>query len=135
MEKKALKLVKKALYTYPKMLKEAVTSTVEWADSNMAVDFGKVAVQSSAGNFKETQLCKIMDDNLLKVRWCYMVEKVLDHYHFEQDKVKFIKMHYFDKRGELETCLEIGVCRATFYNWQNEVLETAYNWAKELKVI
>ena len=130
-----IKKVKKILYSYPKLQRVAVTSTVEWAESNFAVDYSKVSVQTSPCNSKETQLCKIIDSNLSAMRWCYVVEKVLDHYKFEQDKVKFIKMHYFDKRGELETCLEIGVCRATFYNWQNEVLETTYNWAKELKVI
>ena len=42
---------------------------------------------------------------------------------------------FFNKKGDIETCLEVGIGRMTFYRWQNEILETAYNWAKELKLI
>lgn len=129
------KLIKKALYNYLENLKTAVISTVEWAESNMAVDYGKVAVKSSPSNYKETQLCGIIDDNQKRLRWCYVVEKVLDHYRFEQEKVKFIQVHYFEKKGEVQTCLDVGICRATIFNWQIEILEVAYNWAKELKLI
>ena len=128
-------LIKHAFYNYREMQKQSVISTVDWAESNFAVDYSKVSVQSSHSNHKEAQLCALMDDNLKKVRWCYMVEKVLDHYRFEEGKVKFIQEHYFKKKGDILTCLEVGICRATFYNWQEEILETAYNWAKELKLI
>jgi hypothetical protein len=101
----------------------------------MAIDYSKVAVQTSPSNYKEAQLCALMDDNLKLVRWSYVVEKVLDHFKFEQDKVKFIRQHYFAKKGEVETCLEIGICRATMFNWQNEIIDIAYKWARELKVL
>lgn len=129
------KLIKKALYNYSENLKTAVISTVEWAESNMAVDYGKVAVKSSPSNYKETQLCGIIDESQHLVRWCYMVEKVLDHYRFEKDKVKFVQAHFFKKKSDVATCMEIGIGRATFFRWQTEILEVAYNWAKELKLI
>lgn len=132
MMKKKIKMV---FYNYPKMLKDAAISTVDWAESNMAVNYEKLPVQTSGGNFKEMQLCKIIDDNLSKVRWCYMVEKVLDHYHFEDGKSKFIDLFFFKKRNEEKVCLEVGISRATLFRWQDEILETAYNWAKELKLV
>ena len=128
-------LIKKAFYTYPETMKGAVISTVEWAESNFAIDYSKVSVQTSPSNHKETQLCAILDENLKKYRWCYVVEKVLDHYHFEKDKVRFIETHYFKKKGDIETCLNVGISRRTFYNWQEEIFETAFNWAKELRLI
>lgn len=131
----AKRRVKKALYDYPKALKESVTSTVEWAESNFAIDYSKVCVQSSPGNHKETQLCNLMDKNLIKVRWCYVVEKVLDHYRFEDEKVKFIKEHFFKQKSDILTCLDVGISRRTFFRWQEEIIEVAYNWAKELKLI
>jgi hypothetical protein len=117
------------------MFENAVQSTVEWAESNFAVDYSKVSVQTSPGNYKEAQLCALLDDNQKKVRWCYMVEKVLDHYHFESDKIKFIEQYFFKQKGAVITCLEVGICRATLFNWENEIIETAYKWAKELKLI
>ncbi len=135
MKDKKTRLVKKVLYKYPDMMKGAVQSTVEWAESNMAVDYSKVAVQTSPSNYKEAQLCKILDENLANVRWCYVVEKVLDHYRFEPDKQKFIREHYFLKKGETAICLDVGISRATLYRWQEEILDIAYRWAIELKVI
>lgn len=128
-------MIKKAFYEYPKRLKECAEGVVEWAESNFAVDYSKVSVQTSPNNYKETQLCSLIDNNLKAVRWCYVVEKVLDHYHFEQDKVKFIEMIYFDKKPEVDICVEVCIGRATFYRWQEEILEIAYKWAKELKLI
>lgn len=135
MNKKEKFLIKRALRLYPEARKSSVTSLVDWAESNMGVDYGKVAVCSSPGNYKETQLCALMDANENLLRWCYVVEKVLDHFKFEKDKIEFIRMHYFDNKSEVETCLSVGICRATMFNWQTEILEVAYNWAKELKVI
>ena len=135
MENATRNKIKRAFYNYPETMKNAVVSTVEWAESNFAVDYSKVSVQTSPSNHKEAQLCALMDENLKKVRWCYCVDKVLDHYCFEQDKVRFIREHYFNKKGDIETCLNVGICRATFYNWQEEIIEIAYKWAKELKLI
>ena len=129
------KRIKQAFYNYPSVMKDAVVSTVEWAESNFAVDYSKVSVQTSPSNYKETQLCALIDDNLSAIRWCYVVEKVLDHYHFETDKVKFVQMHYFKKKSEVEICLDIGIGRRTFYRWQDEIIEEGYKWAKELKLI
>lgn len=135
MENVERNLIKKAFYKYPENQKTVVISTVDWAESNFAVNYEKLCVQTSPCNQKETQLCALLDKNNNLIRWCYLVEKVLEHYHFEKDKVKFINMHFFKQKGDIETCLEVGICRATFYNWQEEILETAYNWAKELKLI
>lgn len=135
MKKETRKLIKKMFYEYPKNFNKSVTLAVEWAESNMAVDYSKVAVQTTPGNYKETQLCNVIDKNIRELRWCYVIEKVLDHYKFEQDKVKFIKTFYFDKKGEILTCLEVGISRRTLFRMQDEVFDFAYKWAKELKVI
>ena len=135
MEKTNKNKIKRAFYSYPKLLKQAVQSTVDFAEENFAVDYSKVSVQSSKTNGKEAKLCAIIDDNLTTLRWCYVVEKVLEHYHFEKDKVAFINTFYFKGKSDIVTCVEIGVSRATLFRWQDEVLEIAYKWAKEYKVI
>lgn len=135
MENAIRKRIKRAFYSYPETMKNAVVSTVEWAESNFAVDYSKVSVQTSPSNHKETQLCALIDDNVKLIRWCYVVEKVLDFYHFEQDKIRLIEYCYFKKKGDIETCLKVGISRATYFRWQEEIIEIAYKWAKELKLI
>lgn len=130
MERKSRKLIVKALNSYPTMFSDCAKYTLEWAESNMAIDYGKVCVQSSPSNFKETRLCALIDTNEKKLRWCYVVEKVLDHYKFENDKTKFIDLHFFKKQGEIKICNDVGIGRATFFRWENKVIETAYEWAK-----
>ena len=64
-----------------------------------------------------------------------LVDKVLEHYKFESDKLKMIDLYFFNGKTIVYTCLAVGICRATFFNWANEILEIAYKWAKELKLI
>jgi hypothetical protein len=64
-----------------------------------------------------------------------MVEKVLEHYRFEPAKRKLIDLYFFNGKSVVQTCLSVGICRATFFNWTNEILEIAYKWANELKTI
>ena len=63
-----------------------------------------------------------------------MVEKVLEHYKFQPDKLKLIDLYFFKGKTIVNTCLSVGICRATFFNWTNEILEIAYKWAKELGI-
>lgn len=135
MESKIRSRIKKAFYTYPKVMAEAVTSTVEWAESNFAVNYEKVCVQATQSNHKETQLCKLIDSNLSKMRWCYVIEKVLDHFKFDRDKIQFIQEYYFERKGENYTCVNVGISRRTLFRWQEEILDIAYKWAVELNVL
>lgn len=57
-----------------------------------------------------------------------VVEKVLDHYKFEPDKLKMIDLFFFRGKSITKTCMEVGICRATFYNWSNEILELTEKW-------
>lgn len=57
-----------------------------------------------------------------------VVEKVLDHYKFEVDKLKMIDLFFFKGNSITKTCLEVGICRTTFFNWSNEILELTEKW-------
>ena len=66
MEQRSRRAIKSALKNYLKNFDNVVQSTVDWAENNMAVDYGKVVVKSSKGNYKETQLCGLIDENQKK---------------------------------------------------------------------
>ena len=135
MTKKERKIIEHALYNYKKFFNNVVMSTVEWAESGLAIDYSKPRITTTSGNFKENKLCGIIDTTEGKLKYCRLVEKVLEHYHFDNAKIRFIEVHFFNNKNDISTCMEVGISRRSFYNWQNEIVEFAYNWAKELKVL
>lgn len=64
-----------------------------------------------------------------------MVEKVLEHYRFEPDKVKMIRLYFLDGQSVNYVCIAVGISRSTFFYWMNEILDLSLRWAKELKLI
>ena len=56
MEKAIRKKIEKAFYSYAENKNIGTRAVVDWAESNFAVDYSKVNVQSTPGG-KETQLC------------------------------------------------------------------------------
>ena len=120
---------------YKENLQVAVISTVDWAESNFAIDYSKISVMGCSGNSKEDALIKIIDKNEDKIRWCRVVEKTMEHYQFEKDKLNFIETYFFNGKSVEYTCIAVGICRTTFFNWENEILEMACNWAKELRLV
>lgn len=62
-----------------------------------------------------------------------IVEKVVEHYKFELAKTKLIKMFFDEGKSVTQTCMEVGVCRATLFNWVKEIIELAEKWEKVLK--
>lgn len=134
MDVKTKKTIEKVFFNYKKFLSKTVTSTVDWAESGLAIDYSKPMVKNTPTGAKETRLCQILDDNQKALRWCYVVEKTLESFKFT-DRDKLIQAYFFENRGEVCTCKRIGICRATFFNWKNEIIEKAFLWAKELKVL
>ena len=134
MKKEERKKIEKAFFNYKEYMAQGVISTVEWAESNMAVDYSKVAVQTSPSNYKEEKLCEVIDQKIDTYRWSLVVEKVLDMHKFDA-KSKFIRKHYFDKKNIYQVCYDIGICERTYKYWKEEIIEDAYLWAKEYKLV
>ena len=106
MEKSIKKKIEYAFFNYKKNMAKGVISTVDWAESNMGVDYSKICVQSSNINSKESKLCEIIDNGITAYRWCLVVEKVLDYYKWDC-KEKLIRMNYFEKKGKYFICNKI----------------------------
>ena len=134
MEKSVKRKIEYAFFNYKKNMATGVISTVDWAESNMGVDYSKICVQSSNVNSKETKLCEIIDDGITAYRWCLVVEKVLDYYKWDV-KERFIRQRYFDKKSMYQICLNIGICERTFKYWKDEILHKAQQWAEEMRLI
>lgn len=134
MDRKLKKIIEDAFFNYKKISSEAVISTVEWAESNLAIDYSKVSVKSSSTGGKEEKLCEIIDNSQNALRWCYVVEKTLDFFKWDI-KEKLIRIHFFERKSVLRTCQEIHCSRRTCLYWKDEILTKAYQWAIELKLL
>ena len=134
MEKTLRSKLKRALYGYNERKERGARLIIEWADSNMGTDYGKVSVQSSKTNAKENKLCALMDEQMKDYRWCVAVEKVLDYYKFDI-RSKLIRFRYFERKSEEQTCFNIGISRRTFFYWNEEILLKLQQWAEELGVL
>lgn len=134
MDRAIRKKIEYAFYHYEDFMKSAVISTVEFAEQGTTADYSKLGVQSSKSNGREKRLCALIDSAQDKLRWCYVVEKVLDYYKWDC-KEKMIREKYFNKKHILTVCQEIGISERTFKYWKEEIILKAYQWAVELKAV
>ena len=64
-----------------------------------------------------------------------LFEKVMEHYKFDKAKLKLINLFFLEGKSVVSSCLLVGISRATFFNWINEILDIAYKWAVELGIV
>ena len=133
MEKKDLKKIEYYFFAYPRLLSKTVQSTVEWAELQ-AIDYTKPKVKSSRSTKREEMLCRLIDQGEQSYRWLTLVDKVKDRYKYT-DKYALIDFYYLRGLSKRKASAEIGVSERTFRRWKNEILETAYLWAQDLKLI
>ena len=126
--------IDRAFFNYKSNIAAGVHSTVEWAQSNMAMRYDRPAVQSSPGRKREERLCAVIDDNMNKYKWCRVVENVLIKYHGEY-KDLLIDLRFFRKMPIEQVSVLMNVDRATIFRWLNDIRECARMWAEEYKLL
>ncbi len=114
-----------AFFNYKKFMESCVMSTVEWAESNMGVSYDSLSVQSTPSNKREDKLCGIIDKSASRLKWCNVVEQTLARFHLT-DRDKLIDNRFFKKKSVDRVCYDLGLSRATFFRWQDEITEYAY---------
>ena len=80
-----------------------------------------------------TKLEKTISEKIIKSKEKDVVQKVLEHYQFDNPKKKLIELYFFRGKSITMTCLSVGISRATFYRWANEIIELTSKWVKELQ--
>lgn len=134
MEKTTQRKIEYHFKNYNKLKKSAVQSTVDWATENMATDYSRERVQTSPSNYREEILCRLIDSSSEALRWALVIDKVIDHYKFE-NKSRMIIAHYFMNETIRKTCRIVGISSKTYFNWKNEIFDLTERWARELRII
>lgn len=127
------KQIEHAFYFYEAEMKKYYQSTVDFAESGLAVDYSRERVSSSAMNAKETRLCGIIDKNNPSP-WCKVVENTLITYHKKVEE-QIIRLHYFACKPVSEVSRILSVPLPTAYRKNTEILSTAAEWAKEFGLL
>ena len=73
-------------------------------------------------NKTDTELWRIIFNNLLVTyKW--------------SDREKLIRKRYIEHKSVVCVCMEIPISDRTYRNWRKEILNRAYDWAKEYKIL
>lgn len=134
MTKAQRRQIERELYNYKANKQVASEYVALHALDGFAVDYSKERVQSSSGNGVENNLISAISKEETAYKWCIVFQKTMDKYRWEL-KDELMRKKYIEKKGWIKICQDIGIERRTYFYWVDEVLYTAYKWAKELEII
>lgn len=132
MEIKTRKQIEYAFYNYDKLKSEAAEYISDLCCSGLSPALDKVGKGSGISNPTENAGIKLAEYN--KYLWCEVVERTVTTYRWEYEYT-LIRKKYIEKKHRQRICQELGICSRTFDYWVNRILNTAEQWASELKVL
>ena len=91
-------------------------------------------VKTSGGNTQEQLVIRAIYETERLHGWCTVFEKTLEKFKWEQ-KDKLMQKRFLDRKSVWRTCEEIGISRATYFYWLEDILQSAFLWAKELRLM
>ena len=94
----------------------------ERALSRLGVDYSHERVKTSPGNKTEDEVIDTVDKYETMYKWCLVYETLKD---------KLMQMRYIDRNHECCILDQIGISRATYFYWVEDILQVAYLWAQE----
>lgn len=133
MTKQQRKIIEREFYQYNFNKRTADNYAVDAVAYSSAVPDGE-RVKTSGGTTNEQLVIRAVCTAERMHGWCKVFEKTLEKFRWEQ-KDKLMQKRYIERKSIWRTCEEIGICRATYFFWLEEILQTAFMWANEFKLI
>lgn len=133
MTKKEAQLIESKFYTYRENARRAAELGRNKALEFIAGGFGRTSSPTNRNGVEKSVIDAVSEAEEIS-RWCIVVEKTLDRFHFDP-KEKLILSRYFKGYSVLRVCLDVGISESTFSNWRREILEHARRWAITLHLI
>lgn len=132
MTKEQRNIIEREFYRYKWNKRECNNNAVIAVAYDSSAPDGE-RVKTSGGNKQEHLVIRAIYKTERLSGWCTVFEKTLEKFKWEH-KDKLMQKRYIERKGIYRTCEEIGICRATYFYWLEEILQTAFLWAKELKL-
>lgn len=135
MTREQKRLINSEFYKYNEY-KSEVKATLEGAIySGTTVDYSSLRVSGSGGtNGVENRVVKALTDSQQKSLWVQVFNYTLIKYTGEY-KDRLIQMKYIDHCSRRQICCRLHIGTATYHRWLDEVIETAYMWCRNLKIL
>lgn len=116
--------------------KNEVKETLDGAIySGATVDYSTVRVSGGGGtNGVENRVVKALSESQQKSLWVQVFNYTLIKYTGEY-KDRLIRMKYIEKCSRRSICGKLHIGTATYHRWLDEILETAYMWCRNLKIL
>lgn len=130
MTKQQRRMIEREFYNYEQNRNACAEYFAERAVSGLSVDYSRERVKTSPQNRTEENIVKTIDEYEKMYKWCLVYEKTLDRFRWTL-KDKLMQMRYIDKNHELCILDQIGISRATYFYWVEDVLQVAFLWAQE----
>lgn len=134
MTKQQRKKIEREFYNYENMRNECAEYMAERAVAGLGVDFSGERVKTSRVNTTEDKVVKTVDEYERMYKWCLVYEKTLERFKWTL-KDKLMQMRYIDKNHQVCICDVIGISDRTLRYWVEEILQVAFMWAEEYKLL
>lgn len=134
MTKQQRKKIEREFYNYENMRNECAEYMAERAIAGLGVDFSGERVKTSRVNTTEDKVVKTVDEYERMYKWCLVYEKTLERFKWTL-KDKLMQMRYIDKNHQVCICDVIGISDRTLRYWVEEILQVAFMWAEEYKLL
>lgn len=103
--------------------------------SGTTVDYSSLRVSGGGGaNGVENRVIKALNDSQHKSLWVQVFNYTLIKYTGEY-KDRLIRMKYIERCSRRQICGKLHIGTATYHRWLDEILETAYMWCRNLKIL
>ena len=91
-------------------------------------------IKTSVGNRQEQLVIRAIYETEQLRAWVAVFEKTQERFKWEL-KDKLMQKRFIERKKPWKICDEIGISRRTYDYWLEDILNVAYRWAKEYKLI
>lgn len=126
--------IEREFYNYKVNKQIAAEYVSAHALDGFAVDYSKERIQASCGNGVENKIIAALGKEETAYKWCVVFQKTMDKYRWEL-KDELMRKKYIERKGRLKICFELCLPESTYFYWLNEILFTAFQWAKEMSLV
>lgn len=98
-----------------------------------AVRGGKSSVRTLRGF--DFEVLRVLSSNCFT--WCKVVESTIEYYnerHYDE-MLRLIEMKYFEGREAWEIIMELHICRATFFRYDDDIISKAREFGIKYHII
>lgn len=128
------KQIEREFYNYKQNRDKAANYVASHAYDGFGVDYTKPQVRASHGNGVENNVIRAISEEERAWKWCLVYQKVFERFRWTQ-KDELMRRRYMEKEHEIKTCMAVGIERRTYFYWLNEMLDVAFLWALEWKLL